>query len=355
MRRVRVYELARELGMEDSKPLMRILRDMGYRVRTASSGLSPEAVRTIREVVAPHIEQAKRDAAKSQKPLHNSNLGKVPSSEDSSASDESGPVVLKSPDSTEDTPAEPIAFGFSIGQLPQASREIISIKPQQTLREAMTIMTTRGVSHLPILRSTRDVKGMLSWKGIGKSLLLSNSGSLDEVIETASVDAKILPATTPYLEAVPEILKFGAVLIQAKDKTLSGIVTKKDLGQHLNVQARPFVTLGEIERGLRILINRGRFTAEELRDLALDPESPRKVESGKNLSLGELQHLLEQDSAWERIPTGIAKKTFISHLNEVRTIRNKVMHFDPEPISEEAEKTLKRFLDLVHGFSRHST
>ncbi len=62
MGKVRVYELARELGMEDSKPLMRILRDMGYKVKTASSGLSPDAVRKIREVVAPHIEQARRDA-----------------------------------------------------------------------------------------------------------------------------------------------------------------------------------------------------------------------------------------------------------------------------------------------------
>jgi len=67
MGKVRVYELARELGMEDSKPLMRILRDMGYKVKTASSGLSPEAVRKIREVVAPHIEQARRDAEQKQK------------------------------------------------------------------------------------------------------------------------------------------------------------------------------------------------------------------------------------------------------------------------------------------------
>ena len=67
MGKVRVYELARELGMEDSKPLMRILRDMGYKVKTASSGLSPDAVRKIREVVAPHIEQARRDAEQKQK------------------------------------------------------------------------------------------------------------------------------------------------------------------------------------------------------------------------------------------------------------------------------------------------
>lgn len=59
--KVRVYELARELGMDDSKPLMKLLRDMGYDVKTASNTLSDEAVKKIREVVAPHMEQARKE------------------------------------------------------------------------------------------------------------------------------------------------------------------------------------------------------------------------------------------------------------------------------------------------------
>ena len=60
MSKVRVYELARELGMDDSKVLIRMLKDMGFDVKSASSGLSDEAVRKVREVVAPHIEQQKK-------------------------------------------------------------------------------------------------------------------------------------------------------------------------------------------------------------------------------------------------------------------------------------------------------
>ncbi len=68
MSKVRVYELARELGMDDSKPLMRILKDMGYTdVKSASSGLSAEAVRKVREVVAPHIEQQKKREAEEKR------------------------------------------------------------------------------------------------------------------------------------------------------------------------------------------------------------------------------------------------------------------------------------------------
>lgn len=67
MSKVRVYELARELGMDDSKPLIRMLKDMGYDVKSASSGLPSEAVRKVKEVVAPHIEQHKKQAEEKRK------------------------------------------------------------------------------------------------------------------------------------------------------------------------------------------------------------------------------------------------------------------------------------------------
>ena len=60
--KVRVYELARELGMDDSKPLMRILKDMGYPVKTASSSITSDVVKKVREIVIPHIEQMRREA-----------------------------------------------------------------------------------------------------------------------------------------------------------------------------------------------------------------------------------------------------------------------------------------------------
>ncbi len=55
--KIRVYELARELGMNDSKPLIKLLKDMGITVKTASSSLPDDAVAKIREVVAPLVER----------------------------------------------------------------------------------------------------------------------------------------------------------------------------------------------------------------------------------------------------------------------------------------------------------
>ena len=60
--KVRVYELARELGIEDSKSLINILRGMGYPVKTAANSIPDEAVQKVRETVTPHLEQLRREA-----------------------------------------------------------------------------------------------------------------------------------------------------------------------------------------------------------------------------------------------------------------------------------------------------
>ncbi|MBQ7569268.1 translation initiation factor IF-2 [bacterium] len=61
--KIRVYELARDLGLEDNKTLIRILLTMGYSsVKTASSSIPDDAVQKVRETVIPHLEQINREA-----------------------------------------------------------------------------------------------------------------------------------------------------------------------------------------------------------------------------------------------------------------------------------------------------
>ncbi len=64
--KTRVYELARELGIEDSKSLINILRGMGYPVKTAANSIPDEAVFKVRETVTPHLEQLRREAKAKQ-------------------------------------------------------------------------------------------------------------------------------------------------------------------------------------------------------------------------------------------------------------------------------------------------
>lgn len=235
---------------------------------------------------------------------------------------------------------------FRIGTLNEANRSVVHVRPQSTLREAVSMMLTHQVSHIPILRNERTVIGLVRWKDLGKYLLMS-SGSLDDPVEKAMSRPREVPADTPFLSAIPEVIQYGCVLVRSAEQKITGIVTKKDLGRRLNELARPFVTLGEIERCLRWVLEQGNFTNVELREIR-DPNDDRPVNSVADLTLGEYQRLLQRDSTWERVGLRIDRKVFNSALEQVRRVRNDIMHFDPESPTEEDNIVLNKFLNLVY-------
>jgi len=59
-----------------------------------------------------------------------------------------------------------------ISRLQAAGREPVSIKPDSSLQQAVTIMLANDFSQLPVMQSPRELKGLISWKAIGKRLAL---------------------------------------------------------------------------------------------------------------------------------------------------------------------------------------
>ncbi|PRP89890.1 CBS domain protein [Enhygromyxa salina] len=241
---------------------------------------------------------------------------------------------------------------FHIGTLDEARRDVVHVKPQSSLRVALSQMIAKQVSHLPIMRNPRSVTGMLRWKDVGRYLLLNGNVSLDDPVERAQAPAIEVRYSRPFLNVIPEIIKHGYVLVRGPKNVITGIVTKKDLGRQLLDLASPFVLLGEIERGLRALIENGDFTVQELRDIALDPKSPREIENIASLTLGEYQRLLSHPDAWDRIDLNIDKSTFVAQLSGVRNVRNGVMHFHPDGANDDDRKQLSRFLELIYDLQR---
>ena len=66
MAKVRVYELAKELGVE-SKTLLTYLKDKGEFVRSASSTIEPPVVRTIKESFPAELRGAANGNGNSEK------------------------------------------------------------------------------------------------------------------------------------------------------------------------------------------------------------------------------------------------------------------------------------------------
>lgn len=56
---------------------------------------------------------------------------------------------------------------YRIGRLESANKTPTSVKPDATLRQAITLMLANDFSQLPVMTGPRDVKGIVSWKTIG--------------------------------------------------------------------------------------------------------------------------------------------------------------------------------------------
>ena len=216
---------------------------------------------------------------------------------------------------------------FCIGMLDAANRpnEVLTITRDKTVEEATTVMMTHRYSQLPVTQDMRRIDGMISWRSMGRARA---SGDACEFVRDCLEPVRILGQDAPFFDAVDTITEEEVVLVRGRDRTITGIVTTSDLSREYHQKAAPFLLLGEVEDRIRILIDRN--LSEEIKQ-AKDPgDSGREIEEASDLTFGEYVRLLEKRKNWKKLRLGIDRKLFIGLLNDVREVRNDVMHFRPD-------------------------
>jgi CBS domain-containing protein len=240
--------------------------------------------------------------------------------------------------------AAPVSIGigdptYRLSKLAAANNAPVSVTPDQPVVDAVTLMLSNDFSQLPVMTNERNVKGLISWRSIGARWALGKDGHavrefMDEAVEIA--------ADRSIFGAVPIIVEHGYVLVRDATSKVSGIITTSDLSRQFQQLAEPFLLLGEIENQVRRLMD-GKFTKEELAQ-AKDPnDTGRVVENVSDLTFGEYLRLLQDPSGWSKLKIAIERSIFVRDLDAVRSIRNDVMHFDPDPLPESDLLTLRRF------------
>lgn len=232
---------------------------------------------------------------------------------------------------------------YRIARLESANRKPVSVKPDSTLARAITLMLRYDFSQLPVMTSKREVKGIISWKSIGGRLALDKKCT---VVSDCMDEANITGIETSLQSTIDIIAEGDYVLVQDKDRSITGIVTASDLSQQFGQLAEPFLLLGEIENYVRYLIY-GKFTVEELREVRDDRDEDRIVDGISDLTFGEYVRLLENKDRWQKLKLAIDRSEFIKNLNQVREIRNDVMHFDPDGLSDGDLNTLRDFAKFL--------
>lgn len=232
---------------------------------------------------------------------------------------------------------------YRIEMLEAANRKPMTVSPNSDLNAATTMMLLHDYSQLPVMQGNYTLNGIVSWESIGARLSLGKE--CNEVRE-CMVPAHEIPSTTPLLQAISTIVEHGYVLVRGDKNTITGIVTASDLSEQFVSMAGPFLFIGQIEGHLRQLIHR-KFTIEELRNSSPSPEERKRINGSADLTLGNYQSLFGNRENWQKLNLQIDRAEFVHHICRVREIRNEVMHFDPDGLSEEDVKMLS---DVSHFF-----
>lgn len=232
-----------------------------------------------------------------------------------------------------------------IGRLPSANARPLTVSPSATVSEAVTLMLLYDYSQLPVMQGERTLKGVVSWQSIGKKLALGRTCiSVQDCLD----DAVVMESSVSLFSAIPSIVERGFVLVRDEQNTICGIVTTTDLSLQFRQLAEPFLLLGEIEKHLRRLGD-GKFSAAEIKQVKDPNDESRDVGDLSDLTFGEHIRLLENPNRWAALKLSIDRGTFVRHLNEVREIRNDVMHFDPDGTAPSELAKLRQFVRLLEA------
>jgi CBS domain-containing protein len=232
---------------------------------------------------------------------------------------------------------------YRISKLEAANRTPVSVKPDSTLREVVTVLLANDFSQVPVMPNEREVKGVASWQSIGSRVALGQAASTAR--EVMDVAAEIRSDASIFA-AIPSLIEYGYVLVRGPENRIAGIVTTSDLSLQFGQLAEPFLLLSEIENRIRNIIA-SHFSTDELTCVRDPNDAERVIESVDDLSFGEYMRLLEEPGRWERVAPEVDRTIFIKSLDNIRVIRNDVMHFDPDGISQEDSGALRDFAKFL--------
>lgn len=230
-------------------------------------------------------------------------------------------------------------FVQRIKLLDAANSQPQSVTKNDSIQKAMTLMMSNDFSQLPVMNTpdSKRVDGMISWHSIGWTT--AKGKIVERVMDCMKTDFTMISYDTPILDAIHVIKENGVVLVQKVDQSISGLLTVTDIADEFFELAEPFLLIGQIETSIRVLLE-GKFTADELKEVK-HGDDKRPIDSVSDLNFKEYIELMRKGNNWEKIKIPLDKDEFTKKLNDVREIRNDVMHFSADNLDPEQQNTLK--------------
>ena len=243
--------------------------------------------------------------------------------------------------------AEEIAPLVTVGSVFPPNRVMHTVRASDPQSKVITLLMMESLSHVAVMQSPRKAEGWVTWKSIG--MAVASGRTIRNVADCMEHNPRVVRISTPLLKAIEEVLQFGAIFLEAEDKTIIGIFTSDDVAKQFIASAQPFMILEEIENRLRKLIRQLKLSEDEMREF-VDPHDEKrkaKVCQVDDLTFGEYARAMQTEKTWPRFNIQLDRALFCLKLDKIREIRNSVMHFHPDGISADERRTLIGFRDLL--------
>lgn len=246
---------------------------------------------------------------------------------------------------------------YRIDNLKSAKSGVVSVKPTNTLSEAISKMSLNDYSQLAVMTTERSLVGFISWKTIG---MKKEFGSKEEYVKDfMNKNVNVVKNSANFLDSVNIILENEFVFVKDDTHRITGIVTQFDIAQQFRILSEPFIELESIESSIRKLIET-RLNISAIVDFLRKrtqstAEKTRTLNGIGDLTFGEYLRVMENEELWAQLDVNLDRNVFVEKLNLVREIRNNLMHFRTTGISDEELKHLKdvsKFFRILESISK---
>lgn len=217
-----------------------------------------------------------------------------------------------------------------IRHIPSATAEVISVTPHDPLQLARDKLRGEGCHHVAVLAAPNDLRGVVTWE----SIIRASVGSGEPTLSDAAEDPEMVKLDGNLLNELPRIDRKGFAVACDDQNRVRSLVTTGDVSRYLEHLVRPYFLVGEIERRLRRQIAL-QFTQEDLKVVF------RNVRSVHDFVFKQYEQLLTDADRWRQMSWSCDYGYFLGKLHEVRLIRNKIMHFKPQPLTQDELATLE--------------
>lgn len=213
-----------------------------------------------------------------------------------------------------------------LAHLDAANQVPVSVKRDQELGVAQFAMLRHSYSQLPVMPNEYKVEGFISWTTIGEARAVGKAP--EYVRDCINQGVRTLDARTPLTDAIEEITRFEFVMVKGEGGQIRGPVTTTDLSQQYHALALPFLLLGQIEASIRTVLHL--YAPIPVLQAARRSNDDREIKGPEDLAFSEYKAALGHEAVWSRLGLALPKPDVMKLLEEVREIRNDVMHFRPD-------------------------